>query len=66
MTPPNVNDTPPLESQKDGEALELKMIETGAETRLSPEEDRRILRKIDMKYGIPTMLSDQIHRLNIG
>lgn len=65
MAPTQTLDLSHPDLKKDEEALELETIETSVGSVLTPEEDRRLLRKIDKKYAIPTTLPDQMHRLNI-
>jgi hypothetical protein len=42
-----------VDLKKDEEAFEIERIDAIVEESLSAEEDRRILRKIDMKYSAP-------------
>lgn len=44
-----------VDLKKDEEAFEIERIDAVVEDSLSPEEDRRILRKIDMKYSAPVV-----------
>lgn len=50
------NNRPPSETdidiKKDGEAQKVEEFDFATGETLSPEEDRRILRKIDLLYGI--------------
>jgi hypothetical protein len=42
-----------VDLKKDEEAFEIEHIDSVVEESLSLEEDRRILRKIDLKYSAP-------------
>lgn len=48
-SPPNYAPSD-VDIKKDGEAQELEQVYSDTGETLSPEEDRRILRKLDMKY----------------
>lgn len=51
MATPHAYDSNDVDVKKDGESLKLHQLETGTgqtEELLSPEEDRRILRRVDL------------------